>query len=87
MARHRVAISDVAALAMSDGLLGEIRAEMARQRVTISDLAPRLDMSPTVLGRRLAGRSALSITEAEQIADALGFTLLTLIDRADEATG
>lgn len=66
----------------NDLLVAEIRAERARQRLTLRDLADRVPMSPSTLQRRLAGGCSLSIPEAERIADALGVPLVTLLARA-----
>lgn len=62
-------------------LLGELRAEMARQRVTQSMLAEVTDIPPSGLSRRLAGRSPITLGEADAIARALGTDLLTLMQR------
>ena len=52
-------------------VLAEIRAEMARQSVTQTDLAPKAHLSVTALRRRLAGESPLLVSELLDIAQAL----------------
>lgn len=50
----------------------EIRAELARQRVTQTDLAERIGMPITPLRRRLSGETEISVNELAAIAQALG---------------
>lgn len=63
-------------------LLDEVRAEMARQRVTQAMLAEATDIPASSLSRRLSGRKPITLGEADQIARALGTDLLVLIERA-----
>jgi transcriptional regulator with XRE-family HTH domain len=53
-------------------VIAEIRAEMARQSVTQTDLAPRAHLSLPALRRRLSGESPLLVSELFDIAGALG---------------
>lgn len=59
----------------SETVLGEIRAEMSRKRLSQEGLASRLGWTQQFVSRRLNGRTDLKITELEQIADALGADL------------
>lgn len=59
----------------SETVLGEIRAEMSRKRLSQDALASRLGWTQQFVSRRLNGRTDLKITELEQIADALGADL------------
>lgn len=63
-------------------LLDEVRAEMARQRVTQAMLAAATDIPASSLSRRLSGQKPITLGEADQIARALGVDLLVLIERA-----
>jgi transcriptional regulator with XRE-family HTH domain len=56
-----------------------IRAEMARSRITQGTLASRLAMSPSALSRRLTGDAEWTIGELLAVADVLGCPLSALI--------
>lgn len=62
----------------------EIRAEMARQSITITDLADRVGMSRATLARKLKEDRPLTIGEAKRISIVLGVPLSTLAGRAEE---
>jgi len=66
----------------SEALAAEIRAEVARQRRTTTDLATEIGMSGAALGRRLRGEHPFDVTELEQIARALGISVTDLWARA-----
>jgi transcriptional regulator with XRE-family HTH domain len=53
----------------------EIRAEMARQRITQMALAARLGRSQPYVCRRLTGEVAFDLAELELVAEALGVPL------------
>lgn len=59
-----------------------IRAEMARHRVTQRDLAAALDLSPAGINRRLTGFTRISADELVSIASALGVKPAQLLDGA-----
>ena len=61
-----------------------IRAEMARQRISGRELARRLDMNPTSLARRVAGDVDISLDELAHIADALRVTVAALLPTPTE---
>ena len=59
-----------------------IRAELARQRVSQRTLADELGMSPAALSNRLAGATPIDVNELGAIADALGVSASALLDVA-----
>ena len=68
-------------------LAGEIRAEMARQRKKLNDLAQLLGVSPTTLYRRLGDPpTPFRLDELTVVAYYLGFTVPELIQRALDAS-
>lgn len=56
-----------------------VRAEMARKRISQTKLAESLGWSQGAVSRRLSGRVALDLNELERIADQLGVTIFELI--------
>ena len=64
-------------------LVGEIRAEMARQGITQQRLAEGTDISTAGMSRRLSGGVDLTFHEVETIAAALGVKVADLIERAE----
>lgn len=72
---------------LTDRLLAELRGEMARQRITQAMLAEATDMTTSGVSRRLSGRSPITLTEADQIARALGTDLLVLMQRTATGAG
>ena len=69
-------------------MAGEIRAEMARQRKKLNDLAQLLGMSPATLYRRLGDppRKHFRLDELDVVAHYLGFTVPELVQRALDAS-
>lgn len=63
---------------------GEIRAELARQRMTQADLATQLGVSRPWLSRRLSGETPLSVGDMVVIAEALDVPVATLTAPVDE---
>lgn len=59
-----------------------IRAEIARQRVSQRMLAEGLGMSPAALSNRLTGMTPIDVNELDAIADLLGVTPGSLLDVA-----
>lgn len=57
----------------------ELRAEMARQRYTSSDLAGVLSLSQTSAHRRMTGDAGLDLDEIALIADWLGIDPLRFV--------
>lgn len=67
-----------------DALLGEIRAEMSRQRprVTQQMLADATDSDVSTVSRWLSGGTDIRLTDLIQVCDRLGITLDALVQRA-----
>lgn len=59
----------------------EIRAEVARQRVTHRELGRRINLSQPQVTRRLNGRLAMDTAELERIAQALGVSVDRFLPR------
>lgn len=64
---------------IADRTSGEIRAEMARQRLSQTDLADRLGISQAKLSRALNGKVPLTIDFIQDVADALGVPFAALL--------
>lgn len=64
---------------LSEVISENVRAEMARRRVTQSKLAANLNLSRAALSARLSGKTLWGINELIPVADALGVGLATLI--------
>lgn len=62
----------------------EIRAEMARQRMTGRDLAAKTDRSQNYTAKRLRDEYAFTLDEVDAIAKALGTTYEILMRAATE---
>lgn len=69
----------------TDAVVLEVRAEMARQQLTIADMSERCGLSVPQLNRRLTGTVELTMADALLISDGLGVALSTLIARAEQA--
>ena len=67
-----------------DALLGEVRAEMSRQRprVTQQMLADATDSHITTVSRWLSGETDIRLTDLIRVCDHLGVTLADLARRA-----
>jgi len=57
----------------------EIRAEMARQKITQNVLAQRLGWSRAALSRRVTGGTGWTVNELQAVAEQLGVTLPGLV--------
>ncbi len=55
----------------NDRVAGEVRAELARQRMSQADLASRVGVSQVFISRRLTGAVSFSVKELERVAEAL----------------
>lgn len=64
----------------SELAIREIRAEMARQRLTQRQLAVRLDTTAAWLNRRLQGHTPLTVDDIEVIAQALDVPMAQFTD-------
>lgn len=65
-------------------LSAEVRAILARQRITVKRLAEDAGMSPTYLGKRLRDEASLTLNDAEAICQALGEDLQSFVNSAIE---
>lgn len=63
-------------------LSAEIRATLARKRVTVKELAHKSNLSESYLGKRLRDLSPLTLNDAEAICAALGEDLVAFITTA-----
>jgi transcriptional regulator with XRE-family HTH domain len=57
---------------LTDRVADEVRANMARARMTQTDLAVVLGLTQSAVSKRLRGKIAFSVDELEKVADALG---------------
>lgn len=57
---------------LTDRVADEVRANMARARMTQTDLAGVLGLTQSAVSKRLRGKIAFSVDELEMVADALG---------------
>ena len=69
----------------SKDLAGQIRAELARRRMTYIDLSAILDVRRQTVSRWLSGYSSIDMHDLYRICDALNMTVTELIRRAAEA--
>ena len=63
----------------------EIRATLARQRLTVKELARQSGLSESYLGKRLRDVAPLTLNDIEAVCDALGENLLAFAAAALEA--
>ena len=66
-------------MTLSNFVSENVRAEMARRRVTQAELAANLNLSRAGLSARLSGKTLWGINELIPVADALGVGISTLI--------
>lgn len=57
----------------------EVRAEMARKKLTQTDVAQRLGVAQATVSRRLTGEVAFDVAELDQIAGLLGVAVQQFI--------
>lgn len=72
---------------LNEALAAEIRAERARKKVTIKELALAAGMVESTLNRALAGQRDINVTQIGLIARALSIDPAVLVDRAVESIG
>lgn len=65
---------------------GEVRAELARQRITGAALAAELDMSHMSVSRRLRGRQPFTVTELAAVARTLHVPIWQLLPPVHDVT-
>lgn len=63
----------------TERVAAEVRAQMARKRVTQTDLAAALGVSQMTISRRLNGRAPFDVEELAAVALALDVPLATLV--------
>jgi len=68
--------------AFAEHVRAEIRAELARQNITRSQLAQQIGLDDQALYRRLQGRQPISLEDVEAIAGALGVPVSRFTDTA-----
>lgn len=68
----------------ASALVLEVRAEMARQQLTIADLSERCGLSVPQLNRRLTGAVEITLADGFLIADGLGVPFSALVSRAEQ---
>lgn len=61
-----------------------VRAELARARISIRSAARTLDWSPNTLSRRLRGETPLTVDELLALAALLGVPLSTLLPEPEK---
>lgn len=64
---------------LADAAIGELRAHLARERITASALAQLVGTNTPWITRRLNGQVPISLAEFEQICDALGVRAIDLL--------
>lgn len=64
---------------------GELRATLARKRISAAALARQLGWSQTYMARRVDGRAPLDVDDLEKIADVLEVTVADLLPRRQRA--
>ena len=67
---------------LSGQVAANIRAELARQRRTQSELVMSLGLSPSAVSRRLSGQQPFEIDEVDAVARLLGVSVADLIGQA-----
>jgi transcriptional regulator with XRE-family HTH domain len=71
---------------LAEYVAGEVRAEMARQRVSQRQLAAQLGLSQVQIQRRLAGRIEFRPSELDRAAELLGVPVTQLLPSAPTAS-
>lgn len=64
---------------LSDRVSTEIRVEMARQRLSQTDLADRLNVAQPWVSRRLSGKTPITLEDLERVASGLGVDVVDLM--------
>lgn len=66
-------------------VIGEIRAEIARQGRRLNDVAEAVGLSESQMSRRMSGRQDFTLAEVLAIAEALAVSPAVIISRAQDA--
>ena len=72
------------AVALQDLVAEEVRAQLARHRVSARRLALRTGWSPMYVSRRLSGQLPFSIADLEHVAEVLVIPVTRLLPRSDD---
>ena len=67
-----------------DRIAAELRAEMARQKVSVVSLSEATDIKVATLRNRLNGVQPFFVSELDSVCFALGLSLSEFITRTDE---
>ena len=70
---------------LNQAVAAEVRAEIARQKLQVTKLAPKALMTRDELNSRVNGRVPFTATDLKHVAEAMGVTPTLLIKRAEEA--
>lgn len=73
-----------AAADFASAVTAEIRAELARRKITAQRLAHAVGMSKQTMSRRMTGAAPFDLAEVEAIADFFGMTPSELLARAEQ---
>jgi len=68
--------------AFARALSAQVRATLARKRITAKQMAEDCGMSPNYLGKRLRDEASFTLNDIESICDALDEDLRTFVDSA-----
>lgn len=71
---------------IGDAIAAEVRAELARQQIGISELAQRVGMARTTLSRKINQTGAFTPAELSHIGHELGTSAADLMRRAEAST-
>jgi len=66
-------------MTLNDAVAAEVRAEMARQRISARRLAEMSGIPHTTLARKMRGAARLDLDDLQDVADALGVDVYALI--------
>lgn len=72
---------------LSEHVAREVRAEMARQRVTHRQVADRLGLSQVQVSKRLRGQIEFRPSELDAVADFLGVPVTQFLPTPERAAG
>lgn len=67
---------------LAERVAGEVRAEMARQHVSQSEVAQKLGVTQQTLSKRLIGLRPIDLAELEQLAAVLGVPVTQFLNGA-----
>jgi transcriptional regulator with XRE-family HTH domain len=72
---------------LARAISAEVRATLARQNVTVKDLAAECGLSQGYLGKRLRDEAPLNANDFESICKALGKEVVSFVQAALDAAG